>query len=497
MSLTSFGSELSEERGYGTNNGFVYLAKALKIQSSDKITRENTLAKFRELDVDNSGLLDSEELVDWAIKNKVFGPDVDDETVKKVAHGIFKDSKVSADGMTPEKFYMFIKGIQNQAKQLALASKHHCMQIPSSMKKFNAKNFTLEAIERELHQKITQNTTRDSDRARTIVNLFKTQLQRSSGEVDENASTAVGIDKPQFKNVLGVLGVFATAEQAGILFDKYDINGDGDLTVHEFLTKAYPDDYPGMAALDASRYYDFRMGGAGKRLFPEEGIGARPQTPHHAVYALNQNVICSTVRNKIEASLRSGVACSIPFCRRKLAIKFENFDPTTRGWTSKDDLIKALASLNLSYGNNQYNELLDAHPYDGDNTKFDYVSFCMKVYPLQDQERSVQTSLIHDSPNSAYNREAKIAEKKAAMSPTQRRAVYSDQVSQVNKTGFYYQPPSPSNAGAIPRLQTGSGANSRQLSSRLEHQMRMSTGRGKTPKSPAGEEQPWRSACMP
>jgi Ca2+-binding EF-hand superfamily protein len=39
---------------------------------------------------------------------------------------------------------------------------------------------------------------------------------------------------------LALLGLFATVDQANALFDKYDTNGDGALTVHEFLTRCRP-----------------------------------------------------------------------------------------------------------------------------------------------------------------------------------------------------------------------------------------------------------------
>ena len=130
MSLTTFGSELGEARGYGANSSFLHLAKAFNISNADKITRENTLRKFRELDVDNSGQIDCAELVEWGVNNKIFGPDVDNETLAKIVKGIYVDSGASAEGMDPDKFYTFVKGIQSQAKQLSLAAKHHCMTIP-------------------------------------------------------------------------------------------------------------------------------------------------------------------------------------------------------------------------------------------------------------------------------------------------------------------------------------------------------------------------------
>ena len=69
---------------------------------------------------------------------------------------------------------------------------------------------------------------RDSDRYRQIL---KTWRENGAGR-DKNGQSA--LNKQQFQTVLNVLGLFATREQCDRLFEKYDINGDGKLTVGRF-----------------------------------------------------------------------------------------------------------------------------------------------------------------------------------------------------------------------------------------------------------------------
>lgn len=501
MSVYQIGSELTSDRGYGSQAHYKYLSKALGIQHHEKITRQACAAVFNQMDEDGSREIDSGELTKWAIDNKVFGLDIDDATVEKITRRLYLDTGAGDNGMTSEGFYKFVLGVQREDLQLSYASRHHLMTMPKSMMKANKKSFNIDAIERELHQKILQATTRDSDRARHVATMFKTQLQRDSGEVDdtEAANGTLSISKPQFRKVLNLLGLFATADQADELFDRYDINGDGDLTIHEFLTKAYPDDYPGMPELDANRYYDFRMGGAGKRLFPDEGIGARPVTPHHTVFALNYQQMCYCIRNAIEQKSRSGIPVSIPNARRKLACAFETADPYLQGTINSDELQKTLQlHFGINYGRNQYQELMDIFADNGDSTKFNYVKFCLSVYPVADQEKEIQTSLVNKSPNSAMVREAKAAADKAARSPMARRSVHSPTtMSQVHTTGFYFKPAS-SNGPTSPKVNPiqlpSSKPDSRMMSSRLQHQMRMSSSRKNLNVAKPGE---WRTPVLP
>lgn len=505
MSVASFGISEDANRGYGAQAHFKNLAKALGVPATSTITREISKQAFKQLDEDCSGSVDVTELIEWCFKNEVFG-DVGRPYYETTCRRLFNDAACGADGLTGDSFYEFVRGIQKEDIQLERASRHHLLEYPKSLKKTNAKNFSLAEIERQLHQKIMQGTTRDSDRARHIATMFKVQLQRDSGEVDDESvqDGTLSITKPQFRKVLNVLGLFSTPEQADQLFEKYDINGDGDLTVHEFLTKAYPDDYPGMKPLDASRYYDWRLGGAGKRLFPDEGIGARPITPHSAVFTLNWSQMAATIRNKIKLRERSGTAVSIPNARRKLAQKFEFYDPQNLGCVTKENLEKALATIGITYGDSHLSELMakcppEDYPEDAEPV-FDYVSFCMKVYPLEAQETPIQTSLVNNSPNSAAVREAAAAAEKAARSPKGAKlninstgilaASGAQVLSNVNKTGFYYKPTSPSG-------QANSMNTDRSLSSRLSHQMRMQTGRQQSRSSSRASTQEWRTAVLP
>lgn len=507
MSVCQFGSELTENRGYGAQTHFKFLADALGLKPHERITSYLTGKVFENLDADGSNAMDLEELSAWAKEKKVFGDEVDDDFIHNTCARLYRDSGAAASGMTKSQFHTFIVGIQREDKQLTYAARHHLMQMPPSMQKANKTKFTLEAIETELHNKIRQNTCRDSDRARNIATIFKKQLQRDSGEVDteDAGNETLSINKKQFRSVLNLLGLFATPEQADILFRKYDVNGDGDLTIHEFLTQAYPDDYPGMAPLDESRYYDFRLGGAGKRLFPDEGIGARPKTPHHQVFQLNIKQIHKTLKLQIEKRHRSGLACSIPYCRRQLANAFESEDQQQHGKVNRESLQKVFENrFGMNYGSNQYQELMETYEYEGEPGYFDYVKFCLSVFSVEEQEKTILTSLVNNSPNSAHVREAKTAAIKAAKSPSNRRSVHrpsgaDPSLSQVHTTGFYYKPRSPTNASVPPVNFAAAEAApaSRMQSSRLQHQMRMMSSSRSQKSLGKKDEGDWRTPILP
>jgi hypothetical protein len=70
-----------------------------------------------------------------------------------------------------------------------------------------------------------------------------TQIQNSDGvAVGDDASLM--LSARTFPKLLSWFGLFATKKQADALFNKYDKNKDGFVSLHEFLTLARPADYP-------------------------------------------------------------------------------------------------------------------------------------------------------------------------------------------------------------------------------------------------------------
>lgn len=61
---------------------------------------------------------------------------------------------------------------------LAYADLHHCTQLPDSIRHFPHHSYSTIAIEAALQNKIQQHTSRDSDRFRQVLKLFKAQVER-------------------------------------------------------------------------------------------------------------------------------------------------------------------------------------------------------------------------------------------------------------------------------------------------------------------------------
>jgi hypothetical protein len=70
--------------------------------------------------------------------------------------------------------------------------------LPDSIKKFKLKSFSLLGLEQALQQRINQHTSRDSDRFRQILKLFKEQTKR--GDTDEDTAL-MGVNRSQFATV--------------------------------------------------------------------------------------------------------------------------------------------------------------------------------------------------------------------------------------------------------------------------------------------------------
>jgi hypothetical protein len=77
-----------------------------------------------------------------------------------------------------------------------------CLALPDSIKKFKLKSFSLLGLEQALQQRINQHTSRDSDRFRQILKLFKEQTKR--GDTDEDTAL-MGVNRSQFATVCIIL----------------------------------------------------------------------------------------------------------------------------------------------------------------------------------------------------------------------------------------------------------------------------------------------------
>jgi len=389
---------MAEGRGFETFDEAFDFTKLFKINSRGEIRKADARRMFQTLDLDGDNEVSSEELGKWIIKNNVFGSGMAKNEVMHTVNRVFSDIDRNGDGTLQfEEFHQFMNGIVREQQTLKYVSRHHLTSLPRSLRKMNSKAFTLKAIEEALQMKIQQLTSRDSDRFRQILTLLKCQSQRSQDIPMGGEEPVMGITKRDFNTVLALLGLFATRKQAEELFYRYDINKDGTLTAHEFLTKARPQDYPGFE-VDSS-VDDLRMG-RGKRMFLKESLlntPVRPQTPSQRIYFLSKQEICQRIRQKLEQRARCGAAFSSSLARRTLNRIFENFDEEIpkRGLVTIPNLKAALNTIAVPVGKQHMDAMLDDHSVKLEGypmSLFDYRGFVMACYPSEEEVPS--TSLF-------------------------------------------------------------------------------------------------------
>lgn len=338
---------------------------------------------WAQLDNDNSGTVDQTEISEWLINNDIFTDFAKEDahhTIAKLFHEIDRDGSGTLEF---EEFCKFYQMIQHEKSQMLHASRHHVTALPPSVVKFNKKAFTTEAVELVLQEKIQQFTSQDSDRFRQILTMFKTQVQRASNH-DRDGSQVMGVTKREFVTVLSWLGLFATHEQSEALFNKYDVNGDGILTVHEFLTKVRPNDYPGRA-VNTGEKYAFRTG---KRMYLSEtlnGRAVRPQTPSDDVYHISEDTVAERIRFRMGNTPGVGQHYNeTPNALRDLMKTFNYYDPHGCGMCSQKDLKRALENLNIALGESHYELLMDKFGAQRNGQQlFQYPKFVRFVYPGQ------------------------------------------------------------------------------------------------------------------
>lgn len=380
----------------GANNdkrGWMSLDRTVKWTDKPKnmTYREEAKLIWKKLDANSDGTVDETEIEQWLVKSGLLSA-VSKEDQKNVVRKLFNEIDRDRNGtLDREEFIRFFKMVQIEKAQMLHASRHHITSLPPSIVKFNQKQFTTEAIELLLQEKIQQFTSQDSDRFRQVLVLFRTQVQRSKDH--ENADNKVmGVTKLQFTTVLSWLGIFSTKEQAEALFDKYDENGDGILTVHEFLKKARAVDYPGRR-INVGEKYSFRTG---RRMFLEDTLNSRPvrpATPNDDVFHVSPITIAERIRTRMgNAPGTSQHYNETPLALNDLMKVFRFYDQEHPGRKRKKSitvaqLSRALGELNISLGDTHLLLLMDNFPAPDGN--FDYEKFCFFVYPGKPQNATL------------------------------------------------------------------------------------------------------------
>jgi len=379
--------------------------------------RKEAKSTWQTLDNNNDGTVDEREITKWCIDNRVLAA-VTDEDGLNIINKLFDDIDTDGNGSLDfDEFCTFYTMIQHEKTQMQVASRHHITALPPSIVKFNKKAFTTDAIEILLQEKIQQFTSQDSDRFRQILTMFKTQVQRAKDHQNSD-NDVMGVNLRQFNVVLMWLGLFATQKQAKQLFNKYDANGDGVLTVHEFLTQARPTDYPGRQ-INVGEKYSFRTG---KRMFLKDtlnGKPVRPNTPNDDVFHVSERTIAERIRAKMGNFPGTGQHYNeTPLALNDLMKKFQFYDPREFGECSKNNLKRALQNLNLSMGETHLELLMDK--FAGENGGFNYPKFCFYVFPGKPQNAALpeHTSLQLRKP--AYNMNMKLDFGATSGAPSQR-----------------------------------------------------------------------------
>lgn len=364
--------------------------------------RKEAKGVWNQLDCNGDGTVDQNEIRDWLLKNNIFSAMSNDDSQKTIQKMFAEIDKNNDGTLDFDEFCTFYKMVQHEKTQMLHASRHHITALPPSVVKFNKKAFTTEAIEILLQDKIQQFTSQDSDRFRQILSMFKTQVQRARDH-ENSDSHVMGVTKRQFNTVLMWLGLFATKQQADALFEKYDANGDGVLTVHEFLTRARPTDYPGRA-INTGERYSFRTG---KRMYLEDSLNGRPvrpRTPPDDVFHVSERTLAERIREKMGNMPGVGQHYNeTPLALNDLMKKFGFYDPQSTGFCSARNLRRALQNLNLSIGDSHMDLLMDkfAGPMQNGQQTFNYPKFSQYVYPGKPASAALpqHTSLQLRKPN--------------------------------------------------------------------------------------------------
>jgi Ca2+-binding EF-hand superfamily protein len=338
---------------------------------------------WKQLDANGDGTVCQVEIGEWFIKQNILC-DMSEDDARDVIGRFFMDIDRDGNGtLDLEEFCTFYAKVEHEKNQMVHAARHHVTALPPSYVKFNKKKFNLDAIEKKLQDKIQQFTSQDSDRFRQVLTMFKTQVQRSHDH-DNAKEQAMGVSKRQFGTILMWLGLFATREQANMLFERYDTNGDGVLTVHEFLTKARPQDYPARP-VNFGETYSFRTA---KRMYLGDtlnGRNPRPMTPSDHVYHVSEDTIAERVRFRMANKAGKGPHYEeTPNAKRDLTSAFLFWDENNTGSVTRWQLGRVLGTLNISLGETHLEMLMDRYPTKkiGDaNQEFNYHEFVDHVYP--------------------------------------------------------------------------------------------------------------------
>jgi Ca2+-binding EF-hand superfamily protein len=385
---------VAQQRGFNIINNSMRLSKVLGVEPGQRFTRKDAHRVFDRMDEDGSGEVDYDELQAWVLKSNIFQEQSATDTKKQLGRLFEQIDKNGDRKMDFEEFYNFLQILQREQRLLTRANKHYLTQLPKSQQEMNDKLFTTAYIEQQLHRRIEALTPGDHDRFRTILRMFRTQNAASREELGSRvAAGVVGITKRDFRGMLALLGLSATETQSDLLFDKYDVNQDGCLTVHEFLTRAREHDFPGSWRGPARRYSENK---GGKRMYKGGGPGRggpveRQRTPHPNVSHYAPRHLAQTVRTKLSGSGKVGQVYTDSRGKRDLLKLFLIYDTTNSGIVTNQQFLHVMRMVGVnSVGQSHleviFNMFCRDHRDQNKTEVIDYMAFTEFCFPNWDKD---------------------------------------------------------------------------------------------------------------
>lgn len=268
---------------------------------------------------------------------------------------------------------------------------HHLTEIPASLASWQAKHRAHKSMETELadlegrlHIQMQSRCTTDKQMFKLIKHIFCQQHRRAN----KDGSRMTGVDKADFYQILTIMGMHCTQAVSDALFEKYDRNGSGQLSVPEFWLQYRPQDYVGLPGFTDTEKYkrEEKLMNRGKRMYIRESLthtAVQPRLPHHSVYMLPIESLLEGIRDKIRMNSVSDQTLSSARTRRYLSKLFEYGDPDGTGSCDANALEVVLNKLNFEVGSHYVNVLMQHYPFQHDRSRLDYRALCLAVYPIE------------------------------------------------------------------------------------------------------------------
>jgi len=272
---------------------------------------------------------------------------------------------------------------------------HFLTELPPSLANYTkGPSFRVEKLEEELHHRISEHIRRDAERMQSVLHFFKSH-SKQPGHIKQMHLTV-----PEFHSILGSLNIFATQQEAELLFRKYDVHHHGYLTLYDFIRAVRLSDFNVGVEPDSVRPIndDLNADKRGKRMYIETHLFGTPVRAATPTVDFNEGIegIFEQLREKCRVRQAAGTTHSMPQARRELNRLFTDVDPNRSGFCNEQQVRRNFHLINFPLGEAGLRMLLNAFR---ENRLFNYVRFVNAVYPLCHDSEAVMTSLpsSHDT----------------------------------------------------------------------------------------------------